>query len=158
MLNYFTRKVFFSLAILLAASTIATAEETWQAGVASVQVTPRESMPMAGYASRKTPSEGVISDLFVKALVLQDAQGKRAVWVTSDLISIPQPLREQVAAQIKARFQLDPAGLLMNCSHTHCGPVVRDNVETSIMYQVDAEQAKRIEAYFVQLRDKIVEL
>lgn len=133
------------------------AQAKWQAGVASVKVTPTEPMYMAGYASRKTPSEGALSDLMVKVLVLQDEQGKRAVWVTSDLISIPQPLREQVAERIKDRFKLDPAGLLMNCSHTHCGPVVRDNVETSVMYQVEPEHAKRIEDYFVKLRDQIVD-
>lgn len=141
---------------LLCVRASSAADPTWQAGVATVKITPSEPMFMAGYASRKTPSEGVIGDLFVKVLVLQDAQGQRAVWVTSDLISIPQPLRDQVAARIKEQFKLDPAGLLMNCSHTHCGPVVRDNVETSVMYQVDAEHAQRIEAYFVKLRDQIV--
>ena len=141
----------------LLAATSTAAEPGWRAGVASVKVTPTESMYMAGYASRKTPSEGVLTDLFVKVLVMQDAQDKRAVWVTSDLISIPQPLREQVAAKIKEQYKIDPAGLLMNCSHTHCGPVVRDNVETSVMYQVEPEHAKRIEAYFTRLRDLIVE-
>lgn len=149
------RLILLALSFLLVRSTYA-ADPTWHAGVSSVKITPTESMFMAGYASRKTPSEGVISDLFVKVLVLQDAQGKRAVWVTSDLISIPQPLREQVAALIKEQYELDPAGLLMNCSHTHCGPVVRDNVETSVMYKVEPEHAERIEAYFVRLRDQIV--
>ena len=143
--------------LLCTASQLGAADPGWQAGVSSVKVTPTDPMYMAGYASRKTPSEGVLSDLFVKILVLQDAQGKRAVWVTSDLISIPQPLREQVAEKIKEKHKLDPAGLLMNCSHTHCGPVVRDNVETSVMYQVEPEHAKRIEAYFTYLRDRIVE-
>lgn len=145
------------LFLMVAAHTALAAEPTWQAGVASVKVTPTEPMYMAGYASRKTPSEGVISELMVKVLVLQDAAGNRAVWVTSDLISIPQPLREQVAERIKERFKLEPHGLLMNCSHTHCGPVVRDNVETSIMYQVEPEHAKRIEEYFIKLRDQIVD-
>ncbi len=144
-------------AMLCSLRPVAADEPTWQVGVASAKVTPTEPMFMAGYASRKTPSEGVLSDLFIKVLVLQDAAGQRAVWVTADLISIPQALREQVASRIKERYQLDPAGLLMNCSHTHCGPVVRDNVETSVMYQVDSEHAQRIEAYFVRLRDQIIE-
>ncbi len=131
-------------------------EPTWKAAVVSIDVTPTEPMTMAGYASRTTPSQGIATPLYVKVLVLEDGQGRRAVIVTSDLISITQPLRAQVAAAAKERFQLDPTGLLMNCSHTHCGPVVKDDVETSVMYQVDGEQAKRIEAYFVRLRDLIV--
>ncbi len=138
-------------------ATTAAAEPGWRAGVASVKVTPTESMYMAGYASRKTPSEGVLSDLFVKVLVLQDAQDKRAVWITSDLISIPQPLREQVAAKIKEQYKIDPAGLLMNCSHTHCGPVCARQCRDFGDVPSRTEHAQRIEAYFVRLRDQIVE-
>ncbi len=148
---------FLVLACVLSANSFVLAADGWRAGVARVKVTPSEPMYMAGYASRKTPSEGVLSDLYVKVLVLADAQDKRAVWLTSDLISIPQPLREQVAERIKEKYKIDPAALLMNCSHTHCGPVVRDNVETSVMYQVEPEHAKRIETYFIELRDKIVD-
>ena len=161
-MNHSTR-VYLALLVVTAAivtspidALSAPSAPTWQAGAVSVDITPTDSMFMAGYASRKTPSEGVLTKLFVKILVLQDAHGKRAVVLTSDLISIPRPLRAQVAAAIQEKYQLDPAGLLMNCSHTHCGPVVRDEVETSVLYDVDAEQARRIESYFVELRDKIV--
>ncbi|MCC6511046.1 MAG: neutral/alkaline non-lysosomal ceramidase N-terminal domain-containing protein, partial [Pirellulaceae bacterium] len=155
MLRWFTRSL-LALVACAVLPVVCQAQSGWQAGAASVVITPKQSMYMAGYASRKTPSEGVVTDLMVKVLVLQDTAGKRAVFLTSDLISIPQPLRAQVADLIKDKYKIDPAGLMMNCSHTHCGPVVRDNVETSVMYSVDAEHAKRIEDYFVQLRDQIV--
>lgn len=128
----------------------------WKAGVASVAITPRESMWMAGYASRKAPSDGAISELFAKALALEDAAGSRAVIVTTDLISIPRVLRDQVCAALGQKLKLDPAALLLNCSHTHCGPVVKDNLDLSVMYRLDAEQTERIESYFGELRDKLV--
>ena len=131
-------------------------EPTWKAGVASVDVTPKESMWMAGFASRKAPSSGAATPLYVKALAIQDASGKQAVIVTSDLISIPRALRDQVADACKKQFTLDPAGLLLNCSHTHSGPVVRDNVEMSVMYPLNPEQRAQVEAYFVKLRDQMI--
>ena len=128
----------------------------WKAGVATVKITPQESMWMAGYASRTKPSDGVLTELRAKALVIEDAAGTRAVIVTTDLISIPRMLREQVSGAVAEKFKLDPAGLLLNCSHTHCSPVVKDDLELSVMYRLEPEQRRRVEGYFAELRDKLV--
>lgn len=128
----------------------------WKAGVATVAVTPSQPMWMAGYASRTKPSDGVLSELHAKALVLEDSTGNRAVIVTTDLIGTPRSLRQQVAQQVHEHYKLNPAGLLLNCSHTHCSPVVRDDLEMSVMYPLDAEQRQRVESYFVELRDKLI--
>lgn len=128
----------------------------WKVGIATVNITPRESMWMAGYASRTKPSDGVLTELRAKALAIEDAAGTRAVIVTTDLISIPRMLREQVSGVVAEKFKLDPAGLLLNCSHTHCSPVVKDDLELSVMYRLELEQRKRVEGYFVELRDKLV--
>jgi neutral ceramidase len=128
----------------------------WKAGVDTVAVTPSQSMWMAGYASRTKPSEGVLTELYAKALAIEDHAGTRAVIVTTDLISIPRELRLQVANGVETKFKLDPAGLVLNCSHTHCSPVVRDDLEMSVMYALEPEQRRRVEAYFVELRDKLI--
>jgi neutral ceramidase len=44
------------------------------------------------------------------------------VFVTLDLIGVLQELRTAVAEQAREKYQLPPASLLMNASHTHCGP------------------------------------
>lgn len=153
------KSVCSAILVLVIASANLYAEEIvapWKAGVATVSVTPSEPMWMAGYASRTKPSDGVISELHAKALVIEDQNGAQSVIVTTDLISIPRSLRQQVAKAIEARHQLNPAGLVMNCSHTHCSPVVRDDLEMSVMYPLDAEQRRRVEAYFVELRDKLI--
>jgi hypothetical protein len=79
---------------------------------------------MAGFAARTKPSEGKYQDLFVKALALQDASGQRAVIITSDLVGVTRYWREPVLQQAKERFGLEPAQVLINASHTHCGPVI----------------------------------
>ena len=45
-------------------------------------------MWMAGYAARDKPAEGKMTDLWAKALVLEDPAGKRAVLITLDLVGI----------------------------------------------------------------------
>lgn len=128
----------------------------WKAGVAVVKITPEGSMWMAGYAARNKPSEGVAQDLFAKALALEDAGGTRLVVVTTDLIGIPRPLREAVEQQCRQRFGLPREGLLLNASHTHCGPELRSRMVS--VYDLDEDSAARGRAYFEQLDKRIVDL
>jgi hypothetical protein len=90
-----------------------------------VKVTPRKMLWMAGYAARKKPAEGKVQELFAKALALQDEQGGKLVFVTLDLIGVPQAMRRAVADRAEKQFHLPPANLVMNASHTHSGPSLR---------------------------------
>ena len=53
-------------------------------------------MWMAGYAARTRPAEGKMTDLWAKALVLEDAAGQRAVLVTLDLVGIDRDLAQVI--------------------------------------------------------------
>jgi hypothetical protein len=125
-------------------------EKGWKAGVAVKAVTPAESMWLAGYASRTKPAEGKEQDLFVKALAIEDPAGHRVVLLTSDLIGIPRSLGEGVAEDVKKKFALPRDRLMLTVSHTHCGPVVRDNLED--MYPMPPDEAKKIAPYAKKLR------
>ncbi len=128
-------------------------QSQWKAGVASRVITPEEPIWMAGYAARDKPSEGKIHDLNAKALALEDGQGTRLVVVTLDLIGVTRQMRDWLEEQVGQKYQLPPEGLLLNASHTHCGPVVRP--DTSYMPQDRAEQCQ---AYIDELQEKLAEL
>lgn len=99
----------------------------WRAGAASIRLTPAEPMWLAGYpADRKGPYTRVTSDVWAKALVLEDSAGRRMAIVTLDLHGVTRPLRDRVVAEAQRRHGLAPAALLLNASHTHCGPEIRD--------------------------------
>jgi hypothetical protein len=97
----------------------------WKAGASSAVITPETLMWMAGYASRKEPAEGVETDLFAKALVLEDAEGGRVALVTADLVSVPRSVRLATAEAVQKAHGIPPERLLINVSHTHCGPEMR---------------------------------
>lgn len=148
------------LAILVgvAMATVAEANQTlpWKAAAGSVVITPTGSMWMAGYASRNKPSEGVAQDLFAKVLVLEDAQKTRLAIVTLDLIGIPEGFRDDVVSECQKQYRLPAESILLNASHTHCGPELR--VFKIRHYGVDsAREAQAIE-YAKGLKDKIVSL
>ncbi|MCS6952819.1 MAG: neutral/alkaline non-lysosomal ceramidase N-terminal domain-containing protein [Bryobacterales bacterium] len=137
---------------LLLASALSGAE--FKAGVARVRITPEGPIWMSGYASRKKPSEGVIHDLWAKALALEDRRGNRVVIVTTDLIGLPRSLAEAVAAEVQKRYRLERARLLLNASHTHTGPMVRGNL--TLMFDLSDDEQRKIERYGQRLAEDLV--
>jgi len=128
----------------------------WKAGTATAKVTPEKLLWMAGYAARKKPAEGKVQDLFAKALALEDEQGNRLVFVTLDLIGVPQALRHAVAERAEEEFKLPPAHLVMNASHTHSGPGLRTAPLTE--QDKDNERAKDAFEYTQKLQEDIVRI
>ena len=136
-------------------------QQQWKAGVASVVITPEEPMWMAGYAARKGPSEGKVHDLWAKALALEDGQGARFVLVTVELIGIPRPTRDWMEKRVGERFKLPPESLLLNASHTHCGPVVREtrySIYGNTLYGLSPEQIKQSDQYVEDLQRKLLRI
>src|SRR5450759_3456430 len=117
----------------------------FRAGVGRVKITPEQPIWLSGYASRNHPSEGVLHDLWGKALAIEDGQGQRVVIVTTDLIGLPRSLSDSVAARVAKEYGLDRSRLVLNCSHTHTGPVLRANLES--MYDLTREQTEVLAQY-----------
>ncbi len=126
----------------------------WKAGSARINITPEHLMWMSGYAARTKPAEGKLTDLWAKALVLEDPAGRRGVLVTMDLVGIPRDLSVAVCRELEAKYRLPRAAVMLTVSHTHTGPVVRRNLDT--MYDLDATQQQYITDYTGSLRSKLV--
>jgi neutral ceramidase len=117
----------------------------WKAGVATIDITPRDSLWMAGFAARTAPSQGTALPLHAKALALEDERGQHSVLVTLDLLGVTHRIAKSVADAVHDRHGLPRARLLLNASHTHCGPVIDDML--SIAYDLSADQRAAIAAY-----------
>ena len=128
----------------------------WKAGVARVVITPEESLWMAGYAARDHPSEGVLHDLWSKALAIEDAKGKKAVLITNDLVEIPKYYADRIRDRIGAKYGLTRSQIILNCSHTHSGPVLYDAFAN--IYPLDADQLTKVKAYSEKFETQIVDL
>ena len=110
---------------------------------------------MSGYAGRKDPSKGVASDLFAKALVLEDAQGNRGVILTTDVIGFRSPVAESTCAMITDATGLQRHQILLNSSHTHTGPTLSVNAD-DLDFPDDQEAATL--RYTKGLQTKIVQI
>jgi hypothetical protein len=150
---------FAALALVFGVTTASIAADPptdWKAGVATTDITPEKPMWMAGYAARTKPAEGTAQNLFAKALALEDTGGTRVVVVTLDLISVPRFLRDRLETAVREKYKLPPEGLLLNCSHTHCGPELR--VADTPRPGETPERAKQATAYARKLEEQLTDL
>jgi len=126
----------------------------WKAGAAKAAITPHSPMWMSGYASRDRPADGKLQDLWCKALVLEDPQGKRVALVTLDLVGIDRTTSLSVRDKIQEQYDLRHEQIAICCSHTHSGPIVGGNLRT--MYFLDPKQQELVGEYTARLERQIV--
>lgn len=143
-----------SLALLFLAQPALAQAPAWKAGVASQVITPRKNVWLAGYAGRTKPPDGKVNDLYAKALALEDADGNRCVILTLDLVGITRTMRDAVAKQVESQWKLPVRALLINASHTHCGPLVRGR--PSVTYDLTDEQWTEVDDYLRDLEKMLV--
>lgn len=74
---------------------------------------------MARYASRKTPSEGVVVPLHAKALALRDGQGRTLLWITTDSVGFDRAFIDRVIERLQKEHGLARESVTLFSSHTH---------------------------------------
>ncbi|WP_077028006.1 neutral/alkaline non-lysosomal ceramidase N-terminal domain-containing protein [Fuerstiella marisgermanici] len=142
--------------LIAVASAVTAAEPAWRAGVARTKITPDGPYWMGGYASRKRPSEGTLQDLYAKAIAIDDETGSRVVIVTTDLLVITRELGDAVKRRVLETYKLPASHLLLNCSHTHCGPEIRLYRES--LHNIPPESARKMHNYVRRLETQLVDL
>ncbi|MFO0921023.1 MAG: neutral/alkaline non-lysosomal ceramidase N-terminal domain-containing protein [Pirellulales bacterium] len=151
--------LFFVCLIYLSLPTLAESNSTstWRAGVAKTKITPDEWMWMSGYGSRDKPASGKLTDLWCKALVLEDASHHRGVIISLDLVGIDRGLSQEITRRLERDHGLARHQIAIFTSHTHTGPAVGTNLMAMLSWRLNAEQRRQIEDYSKQLIDRIVE-
>ena len=152
----------FSLSLLVSVGMLLVmAEEskpTWKVGAASVAITPEDPLWMAGYASRTTPSDRTkLTELWAKALAMEDADGNRGLVISLDLIGIDRDMSALICKKLGDTHGLKREQITIATSHTHSGPVVgRRNLGPLHWWQLDADHQQKVDAYAEKLVANVV--
>ena len=117
---------------------------SWKAGVARAVITPEKSVWLAGYGTKRPP-DGKLHDLWMKALALEDADGRRVVLITSDFQGVPKMMSDRVFVKLQKQFKLERQHVMLTFSHNHCGPRLGDDLID--YYPVEAEQEALVAEY-----------
>jgi neutral ceramidase len=100
------------------------ARAQWTAGVAEGKITPPMGTPMAGFAARKQPAQGVHDDIYFRALVVERG-GAAIALATVDLVGVDRQTADAIRAEVSRRTSIPAGRILISATHTHSGPVVR---------------------------------
>ena len=143
-----------TLLLWMAAMAGAYGQGEWSAGVAAVDVTPREPIWLSGYANRTQPSQGVAQPIYVKAAAFRQG-GRTAVLVTSDLQGLDVEMIDEIARRSEREFGVGRDRLVLNYSHNHSAPVTGKVLH--LYYNLTAEQKAVVDRYTRWLVDRMVE-
>jgi neutral ceramidase len=97
-------------------------EKNLKAGASKVNITPPVGTYMAGFAARYGHSNGILDELYCKALILQQGEEKYAL-VTADLAGIEKSTGEEIRDLIYKSTGIPSSHIIIACSHTHSGPL-----------------------------------
>lgn len=126
-----------------------------QAGVSTRTITPPLGTEMMGFAARDHGAEGIHDELSVRTLWLADDETGLAL-ISADLSGLSADEVDLLRGRIGRRTGLKPAQILINCTHTHAGPLTaprtyargafdaayRDRLRVAIVESVaDAQQS-----------------
>jgi hypothetical protein len=145
------------LAVVVGASAgWAAADETIPIGTAKVDITPDSPIRLTGYASRKTESEGVAQRLWAKAIAIGADEGEGpAVLMMVENCGICTPIRNEVAARLKAKAGVASERFVVCSTHIHSGPWVPTFARALLSEALPAEHAAHMDQYARQLVDKM---
>jgi neutral ceramidase len=139
--------------LVLTVSTLTTQAAEWKVGIAKSVITPKTSVWLAGYGSKRAP-DGKLHDMWMKTLAFEDAAGNKAVLVTSDFQGVPKQFSDPVFAELKKQFGLERTQVMITFSHNHCGPRLGDDLID--YYPVEAEQEKVVAEYSLEMQREMV--
>ncbi len=129
--GYFTAIV-VGLLVVCAVMCQAQAQEPTplKVGLATVDITPEGSVFMAGFSGRKKPSEGVYKELTASCVVFDNGETRTGI-MAIDVLKLGMEHVEAVR-ETAEKFGIPPEQMMLNGSHTHCGPDLwhKANVES----------------------------
>jgi hypothetical protein len=113
-------------------------------GAAAVSITPPEGAPLAGYY-RKRLSEGVIDDLYSKAIVVE-RDGAKAAIVVCDILTLPRHVVESARKLVEQQTDIAGANVMIGATHSHTSPVVSGENTRDLLDGGDGDAAMKYTA------------
>jgi neutral ceramidase len=121
------------------------------AGAATADITPQQSLHLAGYPHVRRTSTGVHDPLLSSALYLE-AGGERIMFIANDIIYVSKDMVARARRRIAHATGVPEGHILISATHTHSGPKTLDPLATS----ADTIVPKADPEYVTFFEDRIV--
>src|SRR5262245_35454779 len=101
--------------------TAAAPANTYDVGVAAVDITPKYNVRLSGFGFRRAESEGVSQRIWAKALAF--GKDEPAVVIAVDNLGVPEAVVAEVARRL-AKKGVSRDRLAVTATHTHTAPML----------------------------------
>lgn len=136
------------------------AADDWLAGFAKLDITPTEPTRMSGYGNRDRPSDGIETELAVRAFCLQSDQDNRQstplVLITVDNIGLSGARTRKLATIVESKHGIDRARVVFCSTHTHSGPDLAGQLSNIFAKPLSEKESAAAQRYAEQLDAKIL--
>lgn len=143
------------MALAVGPAPTAADDAVMKVGIANTVITPEQNMTMGGFGGRKDPSVGVHRDLMAQVVVFDNGNTRMGI-VAVDLLKVPVQYFEAMR-DAGERHGIPRAHLLVNHSHTHCGPHVFHRDNQPYMQQMTEKVCDLIEQAVADLQEARLE-
>lgn len=124
-----------------------------RAGWAEVVITPPLGIALGGRGGADAEADKILDPLMAGLFLLEDKQGQRLVLISLDLVGLQHDYSDQVRLRVASELGIPVAHVVVNCSHTHSGPLMYRDLFAGI------EPAPEIEVkYLAELQSKVLGL
>lgn len=155
------RRTFVGAAAAVAAIGITTdappaeAESAFLVSTSNVDITPTVGYAMGGYGTDAVrESQAINEPLRARCTILWDSGTPRVI-VTADVLAFGRVMHQQIRSRITA-LGVASSDFVLNATHTHNGPVLREKLDPYISYNISDLSA--INFYSDSLVNKITDL
>jgi hypothetical protein len=125
--------------------------EGYSIAAGSVDITPQQPIPLAGYAALRKPTFERIADPLEANVAIVRHGGKTIAWIALDLMYVGAFLRDAIVTALEGRIPRE--AILTSACHTHSAPPTEDSLP--ILGAVTPEYrdfvAQRVSALVMQL-------
>lgn len=146
--------IFASAALFVSITTARSEEAIYSVGIAKIDVTPDYPIRLNGYLSRKSESDGIVQNIFAKALVIGSDQEGPAVLITVDNCIIPAGFRENLLQRL-AKKKITSEKFAIAASHTHSAPKLAGAADNIFGMDLPPAEQAHIDRYTKELMDKM---
>ncbi len=95
-------------------------------GISVVDISPKKGIELCGYAARSGGNTGILDNVYVKTIAIDDGN-KKAALISCDLLGLDFEIISSIKNKAKKELGLDTKALMIASIHTHSGPVTIHN-------------------------------
>ncbi len=124
-------------------------------GIAQIDITPDYPIRLNGYGSRSTESEGIVQNIWAKALAIGSDDDGPVVMVSVENCGLPDEFTEDVSDRVEHKTGITRENFVACFTHTHSAPCLTNSAAFIFGADITPQEQEKIDRYTRELSNWI---